>query len=105
MVDKVGAKKAMADANAEYKKGNYSAAVELYTKARELDPAEVTYPANRANVFLKMEKWEDAEKDCDDALKMKPKFAKVKKNPATLLTMLGKELYSLVVFILFWRST
>ena len=80
MVDKVGAKKAMADANAEYKKGNYSAAVELYTKARELDPAEVTYPANRANVFLKMEKWQEAEKDCDDALKMKPKFAKVEKS-------------------------
>ena len=79
MVDKAGAKKAMADANVEYKAGNYSAAVDLYSKAKALDPGEVTYPANRANVYLKMEKWEEAEKDSTDALKMKPKFAKVER--------------------------
>ena len=80
MGDKAGAKKAMADANVEFKAGNYSAAASLYSKAVELDPGEVTYPANRANVYLKMKKWEDAEKDCDDALKINPKFAKVGKS-------------------------
>ena len=34
MVDKAGAKKAMADANVEYKAGNYSAAVDMYSKAK-----------------------------------------------------------------------
>ena len=77
MGDKAGAKKAMAEANVEFKAGNYSAAASLYSKAVELDPGEVTYPANRANVYLKMKKWEEAEKDCDDALKINPKFAKV----------------------------
>ena len=32
--DKAGAKKLMAEANAEYKKGNYSAALEQYDKER-----------------------------------------------------------------------
>lgn len=77
MVDKDGAKKAMAAANVEYKKGDYPAAVKLYTKAMELDPGEVTYPTNRANVYLRMEKWQEAENDCSDALKIKPKLAKV----------------------------
>ena len=77
MGDKAGAKKAMADANVEFKAGNYPAAVSLYSQAVELDPGEVTYPANRANVYLKMKRWEEAERDCDDALKIKPKFAKV----------------------------
>ena len=56
MGDKAGAKKAMADANVEFKAGNYPAAVSLYSQAVELDPGEVTYPANRANVYLKMKK-------------------------------------------------
>ena len=77
MGDKAGAKKAMADANVEFKAGNYPAAVTLYSQAVELDPGEVTYPANRANVYLKMKSWEEAEKDCDAALKIKPTFAKV----------------------------
>ena len=77
MGDKAGAKKAMADANVEFKAGNYPTAASLYSKAVELDPGEVTYPANRANVYLKMKRWEEAEKDCDDALKINPKFAKV----------------------------
>ena len=77
MGDKVGAKKAMADANVEFKAGNYPAAVTLYSQAVELDPGEVTYPANRANVYLKMKKWSEAETDCTNALKIKPTHAKV----------------------------
>ena len=46
-------------------------------QAVELDPGEVTYPANRANVYLKLNKWAEAEKDCTDAVKLDPKASKV----------------------------
>ena len=77
MGDKAGAKKAMADANVEFKAGNYPAAVTLYSQAVDLDPGEVTYPANRANVHLKMKSWQEAENDSTAALKINPKYAKV----------------------------
>ena len=46
-------------------------------QAVELDPGEVTYPANRANVHLKMKSWQEAENDSTAALKINPKYAKV----------------------------
>ena len=46
-------------------------------QALELDPGEVTYPANRANVHLKMKSWQEAENDSTAALKINPKYAKV----------------------------
>ena len=42
-----------------------------------LDPGEDMYPANRANVYLKLSKWAEAEKDCTDAVKLDPKASKV----------------------------
>ena len=42
-----------------------------------LDPGEDMYPANRANVYLKLNKWAEAEKDCTDAVKLDPKASKV----------------------------
>ena len=77
MPDKAGAKKAMSEANVDFKAGNYDGALEKYTKAIELDPDEVMYPANRANVNLKKENWTAAEEDCSNALKLKPTHAKV----------------------------
>ena len=77
MGDKTGAKKAMNEANVAFKAKKFDESIEKYTKAIELDPKDATYPANRANVFLKMEKWAEAEKDCDAALKLKKDHAKV----------------------------
>ena len=77
MPDKAGAKKSMSEANVDFKAGNYDGALEKYTKAIELDPEEVMYPANRANVNLKKENWSAAEEDCTTALKLKPNHAKV----------------------------
>ena len=49
--------------------------VGLYHKIRNISLKYVL--TKLRNVYLKMKKWEEAEKDCDDALKIKPKFAKV----------------------------
>ena len=80
MGDKAAAKKAMSEANVDFKAGKYEGSIEKYTKAMELDPKEVMYPANRANVYIKMKKWEEAEKDCTDALKINSNYAKVVKD-------------------------
>ena len=53
----------------------------------ELDPEEVIYPANRANVYLRMKKWSEAEADCTNALKMNPKHPKVFQNARQFLLM------------------
>ena len=78
MGDKAAAKKMMAEANTEYKARKLESALEKYTKAIELDPKEVMYPANRANIYLKMKKWKEAKDDCTDALKINSNYAKVK---------------------------
>ena len=78
MGDKAAAKKMMAEANTEFKAGKLESALEKYTKAIELDPKEVMYPANRANIYLKMKKWKEAENDCADALNINNNYAKVK---------------------------
>ena len=77
MPDKTAAKKSMIDANVDFKAGKYASALEKYSKCIKLDPGEVTYPANRANVYIKMKKWSEAETDCTNALKIKPTHAKV----------------------------
>ena len=77
MSDKAGAKKAMSEANVEFKAGKYDAALEKYNEAVKLDPDEVQYVANRANVYLKLKKWKEAEDDCTAAIKINDKYAKV----------------------------
>ena len=49
----------------------------IFLQAMSLDPGEDMYPANRANVYLKLSKWAEAEKDCTDAVKLDPKASKV----------------------------
>lgn len=47
--------------NAEYKKKNFEAAVQHYTKARELDEEDISYITNRAAVYMEMGKVRPAE--------------------------------------------
>lgn len=42
--------------NAEYKKKNFEAAVQHYTKALELDGEDISYITNRAAVYMEMGK-------------------------------------------------
>ena len=39
--------------------------------------SQVSYVSNRANIYLSMKKWEEAEKDASKAIEMDPKNAKV----------------------------
>ncbi|KAK9448191.1 uncharacterized protein V1518DRAFT_406621 [Limtongia smithiae] len=54
--------------NAAFKKGNYAAAVELYTEAWKANAREPIYLSNRAMARLKLGQWDEVEKDCVRAL-------------------------------------
>ena len=97
MGDKAGAKKAMNEANVAFKAKKYDESIEKYTKAIELDPKDSTYPANRANVYLKMEKWAEAETDCDAALKLKKDHAKVSFTTNKYLNFKSQDLFNLII--------
>jgi len=56
--------------NVEYKKKNFEAAVEHYTKALELNGEDISFLTNRAAVYMEMGKYEDCIADCESAVEM-----------------------------------
>mmetsp|Transcript_32618 Transcript_32618/g.29486 ORF Transcript_32618/g.29486 Transcript_32618/m.29486 type:complete len:283 (-) Transcript_32618:321-1169(-) len=66
--------------NDAFKTGNLVKAVEFYTEGIETDPlnrniVSAMY-ANRAAAYKKLKKYEDALKDCDEAIKLNSQYAK-----------------------------
>ncbi|KAF9516362.1 hypothetical protein BS47DRAFT_1327509 [Hydnum rufescens UP504] len=54
--------------NLAYKAGDFAAAVGHYSSAMFADRTDPTYPLNRAAAYLKLGKFEDAERDCTTVL-------------------------------------
>ena len=78
MGDKKEAVAAKDAGNAAFKKGDYEAALVSYETAIKLEPDNAVYIANKAMVHLKMKNWEQAETDCNQAVELDAKYAKVK---------------------------
>ena len=55
--------------------GSFEEAVKFYTQAIELQANHVYY-SNRANAYLSLDMFQNAVDDCDQAIKLEPKFAK-----------------------------
>ncbi|KAG8847971.1 RNA polymerase II-associated protein 3 [Serendipita sp. 411] len=62
--------------NDAFKSGNFAAAVGAYTDAMLADPKDPTLPLNRAAAYLKLNKFQDAERDCGKVLLFDPKNIK-----------------------------
>ncbi|KAG8774408.1 hypothetical protein FRC15_001312 [Serendipita sp. 397] len=62
--------------NDAFKSGNFAAAVGAYTDAMLADPKDPTLPLNRAAAYLKLNKFQDAERDCSKVLLFDPKNIK-----------------------------
>ncbi|KAG8769327.1 hypothetical protein FRC12_005034 [Ceratobasidium sp. 428] len=58
--------------NASFKAGNYPEAIGHYTAAILADSTDPTFPLNRAAAYLKLNKNQDAERDCSTVLKLQP---------------------------------
>ncbi|KAG9062909.1 hypothetical protein KI688_004506 [Linnemannia hyalina] len=65
-----------AQANQEYKAGNYAAAVDLYSQSIRLEPTNATYYGNRSAALMMIKKYSDASKDCQTAIRLDPAFVK-----------------------------
>ncbi|KAF9114768.1 hypothetical protein BGX27_009889 [Mortierella sp. AM989] len=72
----LNAEQIKAQANQEYKAGNYAAAVDLYGQAIKLEPSNATYYGNRSAALMMIKKYGDASKDCQTAVQLDPKFVK-----------------------------
>ena len=64
------------EGNVYIKQQNYSKAVELYTKAIELDPTVSIFYSNRALANQKQDNFQSAVNDCNEALRLDPKNIK-----------------------------
>ena len=55
--------------------GSFEEAIKLYSQAIELQPSHIYY-ANRANAYLETDQFLNAISDCDDSIKLDPKYPK-----------------------------
>lgn len=77
--------------NEAFKNKDYDKAIELYSKAIELDPKKEVYYSNRSGAFAAANKLEEALKDAEECLKVNPGFAKGYSRKGYALEMLGRE--------------
>jgi len=76
------------EGNKEFKAGNYTQAIEHYTKAINAKK-EKTFYTNRANCFYNLNKFNKCISDCDEALKLDEKFSKAYYRKADAQMTLG----------------
>ncbi|KAF9435275.1 hypothetical protein BGZ76_006593 [Entomortierella beljakovae] len=72
----LNAEQIKAQANQEYKAGNYAAAVDLYSQSIKLEPSNATYYGNRSAALMMIKKYSEAAKDCQTAVQLDPSFVK-----------------------------
>ncbi len=65
-------------ANAAFSAGNNDEAIDLYTQAIVLDDKNHVLYSNRSAAYAKSNKYEDALKDAEQCITLKPDFVKVK---------------------------
>jgi len=75
--------------NELYKRGEYSAAVDMYSKAVRLQPSNATFRINRAAAALMLERAQDALEDCQAALAVEPTLIKAHVRGSKAHVMLG----------------
>lgn len=73
-----------------FKEGKYDKAIEYYSRAMELTPLDAILPANRAIALIKVNRFAEAEEDCNTSLKLDPTFVKAYHRRGTARANTGK---------------
>ncbi|KAK1376399.1 hsp70-Hsp90 organizing protein 3-like [Heracleum sosnowskyi] len=89
---KAEARKEKEAGNAAYKKKDFDTAIQHYSKAIELDDADISFVTNRAAVYLEMGKYEECIQDCDKAVERGRELRSDYKMVARALTRKGTAL-------------
>ncbi|XP_059385224.1 small glutamine-rich tetratricopeptide repeat-containing protein alpha-like isoform X2 [Carassius carassius] len=79
------------DGNDQMKVENYSAAVEFYSKAIQLNPQNAVYYCNRAAAYSKLGNYAGAVQDCERAIGIDPNYSKAYGRMGLALASLNKH--------------
>jgi len=84
--------------NDAFKAGNYTQAIEFYTKAVVLQPTNSTYLSNRAAAYMSASRYSDALDDCKRAADLDPSNPKILLRLGRIYTSLGQPEEALATF-------
>ncbi|KAK4193608.1 hypothetical protein QBC35DRAFT_371323 [Podospora australis] len=86
------------DGNKFFKAGDYTHAIEFYTKAIILQPQSATYLGNRAAAYMSAGRWNDALDDCKRAVDLDPRNPKMLLRLARIYTSIGQPEEAIATF-------
>ena len=78
------------EGNTAYKNKDYSKAIQLYTRAIDLNPNDSNFYSNRALCYFNLENYFECINDCDRAIQLNPNFVKAYKKKASAYAYLLK---------------
>ncbi|XP_010479885.1 PREDICTED: TPR repeat-containing thioredoxin TTL1-like [Camelina sativa] len=76
--------------NEMYRKGLFNEALKLYDRAIALSPTNAAYRSNRAAALTGLSRFGEAVKECEDAVRSDPNYARAHHRLALLLIRLGQ---------------
>ncbi|CAN8308404.1 unnamed protein product [Cochlearia groenlandica] len=81
--------------NEMYRKGNYSEALLFYDRAISMSPENPAYRSNRAAALAALGRLDEAVKECLEALRVDPSYAKAHQRLVSLYLRFGDAMFSL----------
>ncbi|CAN1229474.1 Inactive TPR repeat-containing thioredoxin TTL3 [Linum perenne] len=78
------------EGNEMYKRGNFGEALAMYDKAIHLSPDNAAYRSNRAAALTALGRLTEAVKECEEAVRLDPGYARAHQRLASLYLRLGQ---------------
>ncbi|MCE3049505.1 hypothetical protein HAX54_045041 [Datura stramonium] len=76
--------------NENYKKGNFTEALNFDDKAIEISPGNAAYHCNRAAALMGLKRVAEAVKECEEAIRLDPSYFRAHQRLGSLLLSLGQ---------------